>query len=78
MNAKQDTAERTAQRKEQNAIELSKIRLYNLTELEPVIGVTHRTLVNYIKSGRLTATKIGGKWKVTENNLTRFLNGETK
>ena len=76
MTAKQDTAERTAQRKEQNAIELSKIRLYNLTELEPVVGVTHRTLVNYIKTGRLTATKIGGQWKVTEENLKKFLNGD--
>lgn len=76
MNAKQDTAERTAQRKEQNAIELSKIKLYNLTELEPVIGVTHRTLVNYVKSGRLKGTKIGGQWKVTEDNLRKFLNGE--
>lgn len=76
MNAKQDTAERTAQRKEQNAIELSKIKLYNLTELEPVIGVTHRTLVNYVKSGRLKGAKIGGQWKVTEDNLRKFLNGE--
>lgn len=72
-----DTKERTAERMEQNAMELSKIRLYTLTELEPVLGVTHRTLLSYIKEGRIKATKIGGKWKVTEENLNRFLNGES-
>lgn len=71
-----DTTERTEQRLQQNANHLSEIRLYTLTELESVLGVTHRTLQGYVKDGKLKAVKLGGKWKVTEQNLLDFINGK--
>lgn len=71
-----DTTERTEQRLQQNANHLSEIRLYTLTELESVLGVTHRTLQGYVKDGKLKAVKLGGKWKVTEQNLVDFINGK--
>lgn len=52
-------------------------RLYTLTEIEPILGVTHRTLLDYIAKKRIKAVKIGGKWKVSEENLRAFINGET-
>lgn len=55
---------------------LDNIRLYTLTELEPVLGVTHRTLLDYVRKGKLKAVKIGGKWKVSEENLMKLVNGE--
>lgn len=55
---------------------LQSIKLYTLTELEEVLGVTHRTLLSYVKDGKLKAVKIGGKWKVTEENLRAFINGQ--
>lgn len=55
---------------------LGNIKLYTLTELEETLGVTHRTLQTYMISGRLKGVKIGGKWKVTEENLLRFIHGE--
>lgn len=54
---------------------LEKFKLYTLTEIEPLIGVTHRTLLEYVKSGKLKARKVGGKWKVSEDNLKEFVNG---
>ncbi len=57
--------------------QLSNFRVYTLTELEPVLGVTHRTLLQYVKDGKLQAVKIGGKWKVSEENLKKFINGES-
>lgn len=72
-----DTRKRAAARAEENAKRLDEIRLYTLTELEPVLGVTHRTLQSYIKDGRLKGVKLGGKWKVTEESLQKFLNGES-
>ena len=72
-----DTKSRTAARVEQAAKRLEGFRLYTLTELEPILGVTHRTLQTYIKDGRLKGVKIGGKWKITEDNLMKFLNGES-
>lgn len=72
-----ETKERTAARAEQNAKTLESIKLFTLTEIEPIIGVTHRTLLTYIKDGRLKGIKVGGKWKVSEENLKKFVNGES-
>lgn len=72
-----DTKERTAARSEENKQRLDSIRLYSLSELEPILGVTHRTLLTYIKLGRLKGAKIGGKWKVSGDNLQKFINGES-
>jgi len=66
---KKDNTERLA--------ELEALKVYTLTEIEGTLGVTHRTLLNYVKSGRLKAVKIGGKWKITAENLAKFLNGES-
>ena len=85
MGVNLDTKERTEQRKaaaaaihdyEDNLERLKKIRLYTLSELEVILQVTHRTLLTYIKNGKLKGVKIGGKWRITEENLRKFLNGE--
>jgi len=55
---------------------LEELKVYSLTEIEPILGVTHRTLLSYIKDGRLKGVKIGGKWKVSGENLRKFINGE--
>ncbi len=77
MGMSMDNRERTETRQGENAVKLDAIRLYTLTELEPILGVTHRTLQTYIKDGRLKGVKIGGKWKVSEETLRRFINGES-
>ena len=48
-------------------------KLYTLTELETVIGVTHRTLLEYVMRQKIRARKICGKWRVTETDLQKFL-----
>lgn len=57
--------------------DLEKFKVYTLTEIEPILGVTHRTLLTYIKTGRLKGVRIGGKWKVSEEQLKKFINGES-
>lgn len=76
MGASIDTKARTEARAGENAKKLDTIRLYTLSELEPILGVTHRTLQSYVKSGRLRGVKIGGKWKISEETLRKFINGE--
>ena len=71
-----ETRQRTEARVEETAKKLDAIRLYTLSELEPILGVTHRTLQSYIKDGRLKGVKIGGRWKVSEETLRKFINGE--
>lgn len=77
MGANLESQKRTEQKARDNATRLCTIRLYTLTELEPILGVTHRTLQSYIKDGRLNGVKIGGKWKVSEEVLRKFINGDS-
>lgn len=57
---------------------LDGLKLYSLTEIEPILGVSHRTLLTYVKEGKLKgAKKIGGKWKISEEKLKEFINGES-
>jgi len=76
MGASIDSRAKTAARTEANAKKLDSIRLYTLSELEPILGVTHRTLQTYIKDGRLKGVKIGGKWKISEEVLRKFIDGD--
>lgn len=55
---------------------LETLKMYTLTELEPILGVSHRTLLTYVKEGRIKSIKLGGKWKVSEENLRKFINNE--
>ena len=59
-------------------IEIGEIRAYTLMELTRHLGVTTMTLRKYIKDGRLKATKMAGKWVVTEDSLREYLGGEYK
>lgn len=51
-------------------------KLYTLQEVADILGVSTRTLHDYIKNGRIKAQKIGGSWKVSANNLQRFIDGD--
>ncbi|MGM9904464.1 hypothetical protein A5844_000505 [Enterococcus sp. 10A9_DIV0425] len=48
---------------------------YSVNELAEKIGVTTRSIRNYLREGKLKGRKIGGKWKFSEQDLAEFLNG---
>ena len=52
------------------------LKLYSLEEVAKILGVTHRTAWNYVKADKIKANKIGGAWKITEENLKKFIEGE--
>lgn len=56
---------------------MSELEVYTLKELEEKLGISYRTLLKYIKEGRLKAVRIGRSWRVSEENLKAFLNGES-
>ena len=49
-------------------------RYYTLTEVEPWLRVTHRTLLSWVKTGKIHAEKVAGKWLITEEELMEHLN----
>lgn len=53
--------------------DINDLKLYSLTELEEIIGVTHRTLLSYVKTGKLKAVKVGSKWRVSRADLVSFI-----
>lgn len=61
------------EKNKQKTAELDDLKLYTLTEIETVLGVTHRTLLTYVQTGKLKAHKIGGRWKVTKAALKEFI-----
>ena len=51
-------------------------RLYTTAEVAKILQVTQRTIYEYIYSGKLKAVKIGQYWRITEENLNAFINGD--
>lgn len=54
------------------------LRVYDLNELCELLGVSLQVIRRYIKDGKLTASKIGRKYIITEKSLQDFINGNTK
>jgi excisionase family DNA binding protein len=52
------------------------IKLYDLKETAQILNVTERTVMNYLKDGRIKGQKIRKKWQISEDNLKRFINGD--
>jgi len=61
----------------QRTSNLKDYKLYTLTELEGLLGITHRTLLTHIKNKKLKGAKIAGKWRITEKALKLYLKGES-
>lgn len=51
---------------------MSEDKLLNIEEVAAVLRVSTRTVVRYIDSGRLRASKIG-VWRIKESDINRFL-----
>lgn len=45
---------------------------YSVNELAEQLGVTTRSIRNYLHEGKLKGTKVGGQWKFSERNLLNF------
>lgn len=57
---------------------MSNIKIYTLEEIAELLKLSVRTLYTYIENGRLKATKLGGKWIVTEKALKDLIEGNDK
>lgn len=53
-------------------------RLYTLAEVEQLTTVTRRTLYTWIDTGYLNAVKVGGRWKVSPEEIERITQGAIK
>jgi len=47
-------------------------KLFTLKETAKILRVSERTIMRYLKSGKLKASKLG-QWRIKESDLERFL-----
>ena len=48
------------------------IKLYKPKDIAEILRVSQRTVINYIQSGKLKGTKIGGGWRVKAEDFQSF------
>lgn len=49
---------------------------YSSEELAEMLGITTRTIRNYLKNGKIKGYKIGGKWRFSKNNIEEFIRNQ--
>ncbi|MGD9159050.1 MAG: helix-turn-helix domain-containing protein [Desulfobacteraceae bacterium] len=52
--------------------------LFSVEKVSELLGLHRKTVLRYIKEGRLKANKVGGRWRVHGNDLTSFVGFEEK
>lgn len=52
--------------------------VYTLDEVAERLGVSERSVREYLRTGRLRGQKYGRSWHITQENLQTFLDGERK
>ena len=48
----------------------------DIQEAKLIIGVSDRTLADYLREGKIKAQKFGGKWRIRPEAIDAFMNGE--
>lgn len=57
---------------------MGEYKVYTVLEVAEMLGVTRRTIYNYIKNEQLQANKVVGKWIVTQEQLKEFIEGSSE
>jgi len=64
------------ERAEAEAFKAEAGQFFDVRQAALILGVSTRTVNNYIKAGRLQGVKVGGKWRFAGDVLQRFLRGD--
>lgn len=56
---------------------MNEITLYTTNEVAKILKIDRRNVYRYVKDGRLRASKIGGEWRVSQDDLKAFINRDT-
>lgn len=52
-------------------------KVYTLKQIADLLQVSRQTIYNYIKDGKLQATKTGTQYRVTDEQLDAFIKANT-
>lgn len=72
---KTKSVKRRGAKKNMDIAIINGIETYSVEETARRLNVTPRTIMNYLKFKKINGQKIGGKWRISKNNLTDYING---
>ena len=49
-------------------------KLYTVQEASEALGISPLTLGKWLREGKITGTKLGKLWRITESDLQDFIN----
>jgi len=52
-------------------------KLFSIKEVAEMLGISSTSVHNYVKSGKLRATKIASAWHIKEADIKAYLDGNT-
>lgn len=52
------------------------VKTYTVDEVSELLGISARTIREYIRKGKLKAVKVGNKYIISEDNYRDFVNGK--
>lgn len=51
--------------------------IYSVNDLMEILSVTRRTILLYIKQGKIKAFKMGNTWRITKKRFDEFVESNT-
>ncbi len=51
---------------------------YSLAEVATILGVTRRSIYNYLEAGKIKAIKVGRVWRVNATDLQEIMQNGVK
>ena len=57
-------------------VEILKRKYYTVEDLVGILPLTETSIRAYLKVGRIKGVKIGNKYYIPKENVTKFLDGE--
>ncbi|WP_210123649.1 MULTISPECIES: helix-turn-helix domain-containing protein [unclassified Staphylococcus] len=52
------------------------VKTYTVEEVAEMLGVSARTIREYIRKEKIKAVKVGNKYIISEDNYRKFVNGD--
>ncbi|AHB42287.1 hypothetical protein RAAC3_TM7C00001G0430 [Candidatus Saccharibacteria bacterium RAAC3_TM7_1] len=57
---------------------MSEYKFYTVAEVAEILQVHWQSVLNYIKSGKLKAVKLGKGYRISATSLSKFISDSTK